>query len=299
VSRFVFRARVPVERPFALGLTAMALQRLSTNAVDMIDADGRYRRALTFGKRNIVMRVRQVASRMLEVELVGARTGRLLPTAQRMLGTQVDPRPWERRVSAVSWLKQLTKQHAGLRPPRYPTLWEAVAHAVVFQQISIHAAGAIMRRFVVQFSAPLEDDGVLLYPFPEAQTVAKATLKKMLHVGLSANKALALKDAALAFAGGRISEARLQRLPTAEAIAALSALRGIGAWSAAVILLRGLGRLDVFPLNDSGVAATLKLVAPDATVDLDRLLLQLGDQRGMLYFHLLLGRLAHRERIRE
>ena len=71
-----------------------------------------------------------------------------------------------------------------------------------------------------------------------------------------------------------------------------SALRGIGPWSAAVILLRGLGRLDVFPLNDSGVAASLKLISGDATIDLDRLLLHLGDQRGMLYFHLLLGRLA-------
>ncbi|MBV9737801.1 MAG: hypothetical protein JO177_06475, partial [Candidatus Eremiobacteraeota bacterium] len=66
-----------------------------------------------------------------------------------------------------------------------------------------------------------------------------------------------------------------------------------GPWSAAVILLRGLGRLDVFPLNDSGVAASLKLLSGRTTVNLDRLLLQLGDQRGMLYFHLLLGRLAH------
>ena len=149
-----------------------------------------------------------------------------------------------------------------------------------------------MQRFVTRFSKPIADDDSVLYPFPHAETVAKASTSELSAVGLSANKSKALKENALMFARHHMKEASLQRLASAEAIAALSALRGIGPWSAAVILLRGLGRLDVFPLNDSGVAASLKVISGDATVDLDRLLLQLGDQRGMLYFHLLLGRLA-------
>jgi 3-methyladenine DNA glycosylase/8-oxoguanine DNA glycosylase len=71
----------------------------------------------------------------------------------------------------------------------------------------------------------------------------------------------------------------------------LRRIKGIGPWTAAVILLRGLGRLDVFPANDSGVAASISLVAGSARPDLEAVLNALGSQRGMLYFHLLLARL--------
>jgi DNA-3-methyladenine glycosylase II len=293
----VFRAEVPVERPFDLQLTAHALQRLSTNAVDVLSADGTYRRALQDRERTTLLRVRQLGPEKLAVEFAGTRSDRLVSVARRMLGVAVDLRSWRRRVSAIPWLRGLSRLHAGLRPPRYPTLWEAVAHAIVFQQISIHAAGAIMQRFVTHFSAPLEDGDTVLYPFPAVKKIADASLSRLRSVGLSANKAQALKECANAFSRGQVKEESFARLASAEAMAALRALRGIGAWSAAVILLRGLGRLDVFPLNDSGVAGSIKLLSGSATVDLDRLLLQLGDQRGMLYFHLLLGRLAHAGKI--
>ena len=70
-------------------------------------------------------------------------------------------------------------------------------------------------------------------------------------------------------------------------------LRGIGPWSAAVVLLRGFGRLDTFPLRDSGVARTAALLSGDPNVDLDAVLEALGPTRGMLYYHLLLGRLRN------
>jgi DNA-3-methyladenine glycosylase II len=68
------------------------------------------------------------------------------------------------------------------------------------------------------------------------------------------------------------------------------ALRGIGPWSASVVLLRGLGRLDAFPLRDTGVASSIALLSGDPATQADAILARLGDMRGMLYFHLLLGR---------
>ena len=59
------------------------------------------------------------------------------------------------------------------------------------------------------------------------------------------------------------------------------------------MLLRGFGRLDVFPLRDSGVARSLALLAGDAAIDQDRAARTLGPVRGMLYYHLLLGRLRN------
>lgn len=58
-----------------------------------------------------------------------------------------------------------------------------------------------------------------------------------------------------------------------------------------MIVLRGLGRLDVFPMNDSSVVRNLELVGG---ADVDHVLDALGPQRGMLYYHLLLARLVER-----
>ena len=77
-------------------------------------------------------------------------------------------------------------------------------------------------------------------------------------------------------------------------MAALTTHRGIGPWTAAVVALRGFGRLDLFPMNDSGVAKSVRDLSGERDVDVEALLARLGPQRGMLYYHLLLGRLAAR-----
>ena len=72
------------------------------------------------------------------------------------------------------------------------------------------------------------------------------------------------------------------------------ALIGGFAITAAVILLRGLGRLDVFPSNDTSVARNLALIGGSAPMDVGTVLEVLGPDRGMLYYHLLLARLEAR-----
>ena len=86
----------------------------------------------------------------------------------------------------------------------------------------------------------------------------------------------------------------LEERTTPEASELLCSIKGIGPWTAAVILLRGLGRLDLFPQNDSGAARSLALAAPGVTVDLDAALATLGPWRGLLYYHLLIARLEAR-----
>jgi DNA-3-methyladenine glycosylase II len=86
----------------------------------------------------------------------------------------------------------------------------------------------------------------------------------------------------------------LEERPSPDAAALLRQIKGIGPWTATVILLRGLGRLDVFPMNDSSVARNLALVAGAVPLDVGSILEPLGGQRGMLYYHLLLARLEAR-----
>lgn len=280
--------------PFRLDFTAEVLRRLSNNVVDRLCEDGTYLRILADARGSAVVRVRQIRKDAVLFETDSTTGERFVPVIRRMLGTAVDLHPWYRSVKTVPWLERLSRTVRGVKPPRYPSVWEALCHSIVFQQISIHAAGAIMQRTVEALAPGHRVDGVVMYPFPEPSAVAAASVETMRAAGLSINKVAALQDVAAAVLRGSIDEAALESLPSAQAAAHLAQLRGIGPWSATVVLLRGLGRLDVFPLKDSGVASSLRLLGENPDVNVEELLATLGEQRGMLYFHLLLGRIAQR-----
>jgi DNA-3-methyladenine glycosylase II len=288
-KRFGAAHPLPVRRPFRLDLTVDALRRLAANAVDVVGPDATYYRALQDSGGTEVVAIRSRARR-IELQATGRRGERWLPVAERMLGTRVDLAEWYVRSKQIVWLAPLTETLAGLKPPRYPTLWEACAHAILFQQISIHAAAAIMRRAVETLGEAVTAGGVACIPFPPPQRWLDAGETRLRVAGLSRNKIAHVRSVAEGFMTGKIDEGVLERLPTPAAAERLCAIRGIGAWSAAVILLRGLGRLDVFPMRDSGVARSLSLLAGGVHVDQSELLERLGPVRGMLYYHLLLGR---------
>ena len=182
----------------------------------------------------------------------------------------------------------------GVKPPRYPTLWEACVNGIVFQQVSLVAASSISQRLIVALSAPIVRSDVALRMFPSVESFEDASDGVLRAAGLSANKLAALRRVANALLSGVLDEASLEEQPSPDAAARLRRIKGIGPWTATVILLRGLGRLDVFPMNDSSVARNLAFVAGSAAVDVDWVLSALGPQRGMLYYHLLLARLDAR-----
>lgn len=277
--------------PFRLDLTAAVLQRLAANVVDVVDPNGTYHRAFEDEKGSTLVAVAQLSPGVLEVRTTG-RAQRWLPVVARMLGAQADLTQWYARSARIGWLHRLAVAFKGVKPPRYATLWEACAHAIVFQQISIYAAASIMRRAIEALATPVAAGGVRCIPFPPPERWLTASEERLREAGLSRNKVAHLRSVAAAFAEGAIDEVTLEKLPTPEAADKLRAVRGIGPWSAAVILLRGMGRLDTFPLRDSGVARSLALLAGEP-VDLDFVLETLGPARGMLYYHLLLGRLRN------
>jgi DNA-3-methyladenine glycosylase II len=291
--RFTLDTSLSVRPPYRLDLTAEALRRLAANVVDVVGEDGVYRRALRDDLAINLLEASQASTRALRVRIAGPGAARWLPIVERMLGVDVRLDDWYRRTQPIPWLAYLVHELKGLRPPRYPSLWEALAHAIVFQQISIHAAGAIMRRTIEAVSEPVEHGGRSHYPFMTATQLASTSDAVLRNAGLSANKVAHLRSAAHAVLEGLVSDALIESLPTPEAAERLAAVRGIGPWSAAVVLLRGFGRLDVFPMKDSGVARSIRVLSGDPNPDAHALLEQLGPVRGMLYFHLLLGRIRN------
>jgi DNA-3-methyladenine glycosylase II len=139
--------------------------------------------------------------------------------------------------------------------------------------------------------------GATLHAFPSAESLRAANDDILLAGGLSANKLLTLRRVAEALVSCSLDEAMLEECSSPEAVRLLGSIKGIGPWTATVILLRGLGRLDVFPMKDSSVARNLAFVAGAVPLDIDRVLTALGPERGMLYYHLLLARLEARGEI--
>jgi DNA-3-methyladenine glycosylase II len=292
-KRSVREAIVPVRPPYRLDLTAVALRRLSTNIVDTFEA-GTFRRLLGDPAAPTLLSVEQTAPDALTVLLEGPDAGTFDPAAlvRRLLGGDVDLAPFYAGAAGVPWLDRIAVGARGVRPPRYPSLWETICNAIVYQQISIHAAGAILRRTIERYARPVETHGVRLHPFPAPRTLLDAASDDLRAAGLSVNKVNSLQAVAAAVESGELDESALEDLPTPQLVEALVAHKGIGPWTAAVIALRGFGRLDIFPMKDSGATALLRSLSGNPNIEVEPIIEALAPQQGMLYYHLLLGRLA-------
>lgn len=292
---------IPVAVPYRLDLTVSVLRRLSANIVDLLTPEGQYVRALAGSPAPVIVRVMQNRQNSLSAAIEGDTNNEaeLLGRVREILGCDHDLVDFEQSAVAISWLAPLVQRMHGVKPPRYPTLWEACVNAIVFQQLSLAAATAIMRRLIVAVGQSVKAEGipVPLYVFPSAESFSHATDDLLRQTGLSGSKIATLRRVAEALTSGRIDTAKLEQCESPSAAAILRQIKGIGPWTAAVILLRGLGRLDVFPANDTSVASNIALASGTAPCDAESLLHALGRQRGMLYFYLLLARLESRGEI--
>jgi DNA-3-methyladenine glycosylase II len=190
-----------------------------------------------------------------------------------------------------------------MRPPRFPDLFETIASVVPFQQLSLESGVALLNRLVQTFGESVQHGALHAWVFPSAESVAAATVADVRGCGLSSAKAHALRNLAMMITRGELVERRLGELPTAELLAALDDLPGVGPWTAAVIALRGFGRLDVFPPGDAGICRYLGQVfgraGPLSDDEEQGLIERLGPARGLLYFYVLGWRLAQRGLIGE
>ena len=284
--------RLATRGPFHLEATVRVLQRRPSNAVDVWE-HGRYLRVLPVSNGLALV---EVANRGTiaepDVRWTVVRGSRSIATRtmlrdvlRKVLGLDVDPGPLQSLAAVDRKLGPITSALRGMRPPRFATLFEAFANVVPFQQLSLDAGVAVVGRLVERFGESVEHEGRRRYAFPTAQAVAESRLPAIRACGLSARKAETIRQAARVIESGELTEDSLVRMSSADAIRRLTALPGIGPWSAGLILLSGLGRLDVFPSGDVGATRGLgKLLGLSAGPAFDRAVERFGDRRGYLYF---------------
>ena len=135
------------------------------------------------------------------------------------------------------------------RPPlrRRPDGFAGLAATVVSQQLSTASAGAIWARLAAAFD-PFEPDAIM-----------RARQPRLARLGLSAPKIRALKAIARAVVKGQIALAALPDAAADDAHAALTAIHGIGPWTADIYLLTCLGHADAWPAGDLALQEAARL----------------------------------------
>jgi DNA-3-methyladenine glycosylase II len=127
--------------------------------------------------------------------------------------------------------------------------FEALTRTIVFQQLAGAAATAIYNRMLA------------LYPgtkFPSAEQILATPDEDLRKAGLSAKKALYIKDLAAHIKDGSLNFHRFHRMTDDEIIVDLTRVKGIGRWTAEIFLMFNLGRPDVLPADDLGVQSAVK-----------------------------------------
>jgi len=290
--------RLAVQAPFHLEATVRVLQRRPTNLVDTWD-EQRYRRAVLIRGRPVVFEVcnrgdidaPDVRMTLLTRGVASGSRAETATIATAILGLGHDPAVYQRRAQAEPGLRATALALRGMRPPRYPDLFQTFANVIPFQQVSLAAGMAVVAQLIRRFGQVLLAGGRESTLFPTARAVADAGASSLRQCGMSMHKAQALRAIAGLIASGALTAGAIESLSSNEAIDWLTRLPGIGPWSAALVLLRGFGRLDVFPAGDSGAQGNLvSLMHLRSRDSLARIAARFGTQRGCLYFYGLASR---------
>lgn len=128
--------------------------------------------------------------------------------------------------------------------------YESLVQAIIYQQLSYKAAGSIADKLRSMY-------GNGEYPKPEV--VIRLTDAQLRKAGISIRKAGFIKDVAKHALEGKLRPAALSRMEDEQVITTLCEIRGIGKWSAQMLLLFNLGRLDIWPVDDLGLQNALVL----------------------------------------
>ncbi len=126
--------------------------------------------------------------------------------------------------------------------------YEALLRAILYQQLAGPAAAAIERRFLAIFGDRIPEPPELLSTSDELLRTA----------GVSRQKAGYMHSLAAHFADGTLSDQHLRKASDDDVIEAVTQVKGIGRWTADMLLLFCLGRSDVLPVGDLGVRASMR-----------------------------------------
>ena len=172
---------------------------------------------------------------------------------RRLFGLDLDLAGFYRMAKADAVLGELIASLYGMRPTLAPGGLEMLVGSIIAQQVNLTFAFTLRARLVRRYGVPVAIGGQTVYAFPEAQALARLRVASLRSMQFSTRKAEYIRDVARAVTAGRLDLTALASASSAEVIETLTALRGLGRWTADWYLARCLGRGDACPAGDLAV----------------------------------------------
>lgn len=289
--------------PFRLDLTVWALRRRQKNAIDSWDG-ATYSRVFVVNNVASQSQVTQIND-ALTVKVKSSnlhKDTQLIVTdkLKKMLGLDINVEEFYKLSKRDKHLQPLAQSFIGVKPPRFPSFFEALLNAVACQQVTLDLGILLLNRLAENYGQKFEDTEGIQYAFPRPEDLEAVSEEKIKKLGFSYQKAHVIKDLVQTILSNNAVFSHLENMTNEEIIIFLSNLRGIGRWSSEYILLRGLGRLNVFPGDDVGAQKNLQqlfgLEKRPGYEEIKQLIAKWQPYAGMVYFHLLLEKL-HKKKI--
>jgi DNA-3-methyladenine glycosylase II len=167
------------------------------------------------------------------------------PVVRNLLGSQFNLDPFYAFAEREAVLGPLVARLRGLRPPIAVEPFETLVTSITAQQVSLFAAFAVRNRLIEQFGVRARE----AYAFPTRERMALADPDELTPLGFSRRKA----EYVVGIARSDLDLHGLAALSDDEVKAELTALTGIGEWTADWFLARHLARPRAWPAGDLGV----------------------------------------------
>ncbi|CAN5690431.1 DNA-3-methyladenine glycosylase [soil metagenome] len=151
--------------------------------------------------------------------------------------------------SADPVLRAVIDRVGDFEPSHEPDLWRALVGSIISQQLSVRAAATIESR--VAALAP--GDG-----FPAPEELLARPEETLRACGLSGAKTRYVRDLAAKWTDGSLAIERLPIMDDETVITELTQVKGIGRWTAEMVLIFTLGRMDVLPVDDLGTRSAVQ-----------------------------------------
>jgi DNA-3-methyladenine glycosylase II len=251
--------------PFRLDLTAWTLRRRPDNATDWWGG-ATYRRVLAPAGGPVEVAVVQTGppeTPRLRVTVHGAPLRSELKQAvtadlKRLLGLRIDLAAFYCLASHDAELGPLTQRFRGMKPPRFPSMFEAIINSITCQQVTLTLGIYLLNRLAEGHGPVVAGEEGPARAFPRPEDLARLDPEALRGLGLSRQKGRFMIELAWISREEHENLEGLAALSDDEAVARLCGLRGVGRWSAEYFLLRRLRRTHIFPSDDVGARKNLQ-----------------------------------------
>lgn len=228
-------------------------------SLDYHAIDGAVVRSFWLHGKPIVMRLTQkkadapVHAEAFSDQHIGSLSADLERAAAHMISANDDLNAFRTAIAKDKRLAGLVDALPGYKVMRGPDLWTMMLSSLVAQQISGAAARSIRNKLAGAYGHIVDVDGEDVPVVPSVQRLHDLREEELRAVGFSQKKAEYARGMAQALLDGTIVPDELRRLTPEEMITKLSALRGVGVWTAECIGIFCIGHPDLIPADDLGI----------------------------------------------